>query len=189
MSGPVVPSLTDKRRELASSVIPGDEVGRVYSAYKSCLSALIKAYTSPPDVADIKDPPRELGVDVLIRTELVGLASGGIRNGLSKLAWMSFAVFDPDYTLDWEDDRYIPAAVLHRRLYQSDFYLSEFRLLKQNRGNDAWYVQMRSPDGGGVVQKRRVFPMWGIEVRHGLDNHEKALAWYRSRLRERGIVR
>lgn len=189
MSDPIIPSFTDKRREAAEGLIPGDETDFVYEAYKECLSKFIASLPAPLVVTDIENPRDPAEMDSLIKSALVSMAKKRVRGGLAKLAWMSHVCFDPDMALDWSDAKHLPMAVLHRRIHQSDFYLSEFRALSEHSDGSDWKVQVRSPDGSGVVMKDRVFPMWGIEFTHGLDNHLKAQAWYRTQLKERGIVR
>jgi len=188
MLKPLIPSMTDRRRELASTHIPGDEVDRVYEAYKSVMAEYISvADRISPQL--IENPPQTEKLDASIKSALVTMAKARIKGGLGKIAWMSFVVFDPDYTMDWQDEKLLPAAVVHRRLHQSDFYLSEFRLLKSHAKDVDWTVTVQSPDSKSVVQKRREFPMWGLEHKHNLDNHPKAQAWYRAQLQARGIVK
>lgn len=176
-------------REVAGSLIPGDEVDRVYACFTKVLDTVARRASVEFAPEHVEDPPDPVKMDIAVRDGLVEMAKHGVRGGLSKLTWMSYALTADDYLLREHRPDMLAAAVLHRRLHQSDFYLSEFRRLQANEASKTWTVTVQSPDGKSVVQKPRVFPMWGLEVENGLNNHQKAKAWYRSRLRERRMIK
>lgn len=185
MVQPLIPGLTDRRRELIHQLVPEDEVDALYARYAESMKAYL-AVAPELTPGAVEHPPEAKKLDAILKLALVALAQGRVRGALKKLSWVSFSVFDPDHALDWNDPRNILAAIVHTRLSQTDFYLSEYRELMDNDGKPDWYVKVRGPSG--VIRRIRVFPMWGIEHLHHLDNHKKAMAWYRVALMERGIV-
>jgi len=184
-----IPELTDGGRELATSLVPGDEVDFVYAQYRAALSDVVRKSSVQflPDHVD--NPPEPKMLDQAIRKQLIAIAKRGIMGGLAKMAWVSYVVIADEYLLSESRVEMLPAAVLHRRLHQSDFYLSEFRRLQENESSKAWTVTLQSPDGKSVVQKMREFPMWGIEHENKLDNYKKAKAWYKAQLMERSLAK
>lgn len=182
----LIPELQSGHRALASELIPGDEVDLIYKALSAVYAAYLRVSSELVE-SSVDDPPMQASLDAAIRTELVALAKAQIVSPLSKLAWMGYVVISDSYALNPEP-QYLLAWVVHRRLHLSDFYLSELRRLQENAETKRWQVTVVSPDGKSTVQVDRVFPMWGIEVRNGLDNYQKAKAWYRKQLMDRQII-
>lgn len=183
------PQMSRGHAALAEELVPGDEVKKMHDALSSVWGGYLRAVPSEIDERMIDSPPVPEKLDSEIRKVLVTLAKDGIVSPLTKLAWLSYSVFSDNYALDGVDEKYLVAWIIHRRLHTSDFYLTEYRRLQENEENGRWTVTVMSPDGKSIVQRERVFPMWGLEVKHGLDNYQKAKAWYRQQLMERQIIK
>ena len=174
---------------LAEELVPGDEVKKMHDALSAVWGGYLRAVPAGLDESMVEDPPVADKLDTEIRKSLVSLAKDGIVSPLTKMAWVSYAALSDNYALEGIDEKYAVMWIIHRRLHTSDFYLTEYRRLQENEENSRWTVTVMSPDGKSMVQRERVFPMWGLEAKHGLDNYQKAKAWYRQRLMERQIIK
>jgi hypothetical protein len=182
------PPLKPGHAALAGELVPGDEVESIYGSLRQIWTAYLRAVPASLGEADIEVPPEQERLDAEIRKALVALAKSNVVSPLTKMSWTSYAVLSDNYALTGHEEHYLVVWIIHRRLHTSDFFLTEYRRLKDNEESKRWTVTVTSPDGKSVVQRERVFPMWGLEVKHGLDNYQKAKAWYRAQLIARKIV-
>lgn len=181
-----LPKMTEPLREMASELVP-NEVQVFYNAYATALTRYL-AVAPELSEASILDPDEPEKLDAIIKKALISLVKAGVKSPLTKLSWLCYVMISDQFAviINGEDPDRLPSAVLYNRVYETDFYLSEFRALSSDVKD--LHVTFWHPDKKSYVQKPRTFPMWEVEKEHNLCNREKAKAWYRRNLQERNIV-
>lgn len=185
---PSVQTMTDARKNLLIAFVPESEAPAIWKAYSYIVKGYIDVCPDPASV-DIDNAPRADRLDTMIKEQLVALAKSGVTAPLKKLSRAAYVALSPDYGAHGVDD--IPAVIVHRRLHQSDFLLTEYRDLSERQksgvASSGWTVQVFSARGEPSTVKR-TFPLWGVEVDNKIDNMVKAIAFYREALKQRQIL-
>ena len=178
--------LSQKHRDEVLKLIPDDEIDRVFAA---CVELFEKWRASAPRIDSFEEPRGTDIMDRLVRETLLPLARGGVDKSLAKLAVVSTWVYDPDASRgQWAAPENVVDAVLYQRLGDSDVFLTELRDLRHRKENDDWMMTFRGLNGRVTEERERIFPLWPLEIRLGLDSFEKAFAFYENECKARMLA-